>query len=162
MWENLDVILIFSENEMSTWEDLVVNEPHLSSLPPALASSLVKELQETRGVAKVKLQNEMPCFFPRHSFKWQNRMTLPLQSPGQEPSKKGSYLSSIRRRRWLHFYFQGGCTDSFFLMFISTEGAPRRPMTYDNHPTQPIHPIPQSLFSHLNRPQIDLSRPPIN
>ena len=106
MWENLDVILIFSENEMSTWEDLVVNEPHLSSLPPALASSLVKELQETRGVAKVKLQNEMPCFFPRHSFKWQNRMTLPLQSPGQEPSKKGSYLSSIRRRRWLHWFFK--------------------------------------------------------
>ena len=59
--KNLDVILIFSENEMSTWEDLVVNEPHLSSLPPALASSLVKELQGTRGVAKVA--ESMTCFF---------------------------------------------------------------------------------------------------
>ena len=43
---------------MSTWEDLVVNEPHLSSLPPALASSLVKELQG----AKVELQNQYDMF----------------------------------------------------------------------------------------------------
>ena len=68
-WDNvrksydLDVILIFSENEMSTWEDFVVNEPHLSSLPPALASSLVKELQGARGVAKVELQNQWHVFF---------------------------------------------------------------------------------------------------
>ena len=60
---DLDVILIFSENEMSTWEDLVVNEPHLSSLPPTLASSLVKELQGARGVAKVELQNQYDMFF---------------------------------------------------------------------------------------------------
>ena len=61
--KNLDVILIFSENEMSTWEDLVVNEPHLSSLPPALASSLVKELQGARGVIKVELKNRgHDCF----------------------------------------------------------------------------------------------------
>ena len=43
------------------------------------------------------------------------------------------------------------------------EGALRILITYDNHPN-PIHPIlsnPQSLFNHLNRPWIDLSRPPI-
>ena len=58
-----NAILTFSENEMSTWEDLVVNEPHLSSLPPALASSLVKELQGARGVAKVELKNRGHAFF---------------------------------------------------------------------------------------------------
>ena len=65
---DLDVILIFSENEMSTWEDLVVNEPHLSSLPPTLASSLVKELQGARGVAKVELQNQYDMFFSSTQF----------------------------------------------------------------------------------------------
>ena len=37
----------------------------------------------------------------------------------------------------------------------------RIPMTYDNHPTQ-SHPIPQSLFNHLNGPWIDLSGPQMN
>ena len=46
-------------------------------------------------------------------------------------------------------------------LFISTEGALRIPtcMTYDDYPI-PSH--PQSLFNHLNRPQIDIIRPPIN
>ena len=35
------------------WEDLVANEPHLSSLPPTLASTLVRELQGARGISKV-------------------------------------------------------------------------------------------------------------
>ena len=40
-----------------------MNEPHLSSLPPALASSLVKELQGARGVIKVELKNRgHDCF----------------------------------------------------------------------------------------------------
>ena len=34
--------------------------------------------------------------------------------------------------------------------FISTEGALRRPLTYDNHPS--IHPIPSPLFA-LHRPE---------
>ena len=76
---------------MSTWEDLVVNEPHLSSLPPALASSLVKELQGARGVTKVELKNRGHVFFlDRVSNDKKGIMTPPLQSPGQEPSKKGS------------------------------------------------------------------------
>ena len=46
---------------------------------------------------------------------------------------------------------------------ISTEGALRRPRTCDNYPI-PSHATihPQSLFNHLNRPRIDLSRPPMN
>ena len=46
---------------------------------------------------------------------------------------------------------------------IGTEGALKRPMTYDNDPS--IHPIPshpQSIFNRLDRPRIDLSRPPMN
>ena len=38
----------------------------------------------------------------------------------------------------------------------------RIPINYDNHPIPSIHPIPQSLFDHLNMPRIDLSRPPMN
>ena len=37
------------------WEDLVANEPHLSGLPPTLASTLVRELQGARGLSKVKI-----------------------------------------------------------------------------------------------------------
>ena len=48
--------------------------------------------------------------------------------------------------------------------FISTKGALRLPTTYNNHPipSYPTHPThPQSLLNHLNRPWIDLSRPPM-
>ena len=47
--------------------------------------------------------------------------------------------------------------------FIGTEVALRIPMTYDNHPIHPSIPSvhPQSLFNHLNKPWIDLSRPPM-
>ena len=48
---------------------------------------------------------------------------------------------------------------------INTDGALRPPTTYDNHPIHPTLPIPsvhpQSLFNHLNKPWIDLSRPPM-
>ena len=45
--------------------------------------------------------------------------------------------------------------------FISTESALRLPTTYDNHPI-PSHPTVQHIaLNHLNRPKIDLSRPPM-
>ena len=45
-------------------------------------------------------------------------------------------------------------------ILIRTEGALWLPTTYDNHLSQshPTHPMPQSLFNHLNRPWIDLTR----
>ena len=43
-------------------------------------------------------------------------------------------------------------------ILISTGGAHRRPMTYDNHPI-PSHPIRHIALNELNRPKIDLSRP---
>ena len=49
------------------------------------------------------------------------------------------------------------------LSFISTEGALGLPTTKQwlpSHQSQP-NPISQSLFNHLNRPWIDLSRPPM-
>ena len=39
---------------------------------------------------------------------------------------------------------------------LSTEGAVRRPMTYDNHPIRHI------ALNKLKRPKIDLSRPSMN
>ena len=45
---------------------------------------------------------------------------------------------------------------------ISIEGAHRLPTTYDKYPSQShlsIH--PQNLFNQLNRPWIDMSRPPM-
>ena len=46
------------------------------------------------------------------------------------------------------------------VVVISTEGALRLPTTYDNHLSEshPSQPMPQSLFNHLNRPWIDLTR----
>ena len=46
------------------------------------------------------------------------------------------------------------------VLVISTEGALRLPTTYDNHLSEshPSQPMPQSLFNHLNRPWIDLTR----
>ena len=41
------------------------------------------------------------------------------------------------------------------LTFIRTEGALRKSMTYDNHPS--IH--PHVALNELNRPWIDLSQP---
>ena len=38
---------------------------------------------------------------------------------------------------------------------ISTEGALRRPLTYDDHPIPSIHLLPSRL-NELNRPKIDL------
>ena len=55
------------------WEDLVANEPHLSSLPPTLASTLVRELQGARGLSKVKVTSQerlcsnMPQLFVKES-----------------------------------------------------------------------------------------------
>ena len=49
-------------------------------------------------------------------------------------------------------------------LVINTVGPLRLPTTYDYHPYHPSipsHPIPQSLFDYLNRPWIDLSRPPM-
>ena len=43
--------------------------------------------------------------------------------------------------------------------FICTEGALRRPMTYDNHPIPSIHLIRHITLNELNRPKIDLSQP---
>ena len=50
-----------------------------------------------------------------------------------------------------------------FCVLISTESALRLPTAYDNHPIHPSIPSvhPQSLFNHLNRPWIDLPRPPM-
>ena len=48
---------------------------------------------------------------------------------------------------------------SIVYRIISTEGALRRPFI-TIHPSIPSH--PQSLFNHLDRPWIDLSRPPMN
>ena len=50
---------------------------------------------------------------------------------------------------------------SMVISLFSTEGALRIPTTYDNHSIQPKPIYPQSLFYHLNRPRIDLSRPTI-
>ena len=42
------------------------------------------------------------------------------------------------------------------LLAPKSEGALRLPTTYDSHPSHL-----QSLFNHLSRPWIDLSRPPM-
>ena len=42
---------------------------------------------------------------------------------------------------------------------ISTKGALRLPTTYDNHPS--IHPIRHIALNELNRPKIDVIRPPM-
>ena len=122
--KNLDVILIFSENEMSTWEDLVVNEPHLSSLPPALASSLVKEFQGTRGVAKVKLQNQWHVFFlatvSNDKIEWpslfnpQGKNLARREASSRQFGGGGGcidFLKLILFSRWLHQFL-------YFIMFI--------------------------------------------
>ena len=41
---------------------------------------------------------------------------------------------------------------SFLRCFISSEGALKLLTTYDNHPSNQSHPIPQSLFKHRNSP----------
>ena len=111
MWEKVMIWMwswSFQNIKMSTWEDLVVNEPHLSSLPPALASSLLKELQGARGVTKVKSKAQRYLILlDASSISMSNDRNL---STGQGPCKEGSQLSSIRRRRWLHpsFYFSSG------------------------------------------------------
>ena len=48
------------------------------------------------------------------------------------------------------------------ILFIRTEGALTLHTTYDNHPLQPIQPIPSVRYialNELNRPKIDMSRP---
>ena len=46
-----------------------------------------------------------------------------------------------------------------YLPIISTEGALRRPLTYDDNP---IHPPPLFALRSLERPKEELGRPPIN
>ena len=74
--------------------------------------------------------------------------------PGQE-GQRGQIWGDFWRRVLSLIFFP--------FWFISTEGALTLPTAYDNHPSQshPTYPIPQSLFNHLNRPWIDLSRPPM-
>ena len=61
------------------------------------------------------------------------------------PSKLSSKLKNQRANEDFQFYL------------ISTEGAFRRPMNYEQyHPSHPVHHI---ALNELNRPKIDLSRP---
>ena len=50
---------------------------------------------------------------------------------------------------------------SFPFRIISTEGALRLPTTSDNHPILPIPFVQHIALNQLNRPKIDLSRPPM-
>ena len=53
-------------------------------------------------------------------------------------------------------------TGRFNSPFISTVGALRRPMTYDNHPIHPIHPFIQSLWTNYYRPQVAPRQSPMS
>ena len=87
------------------------------------------------------------------AFKWNNCRTHRVSNsfPSLRP-----YFPFFSRPA---FYVCNQYISPFSLSVISTEGALRLPMTYDNHPprSHPTHPIPQSLLNHLNRPWIDLS-----
>ena len=123
---------------MSTWEDLVVNEPQLSSLPPALASSIVKELQGTRGVIKVELQNQYDMFFSSTQFQITKRNYGPFFSiPRARTWQEGKPALVNSEEEVVEFLFSRWLHRFLFSMFISTKGALGRPMTYDIHPIQP-------------------------
>ena len=89
------------------WEDLVANEPHLSSLPPTLASTLVRELQGARGISKVSTPLERIAFAREFlSFCF---------AEGKGFDEKRGKLATIWRRRRLHrsflsFHFSRLCS----------------------------------------------------
>ena len=84
---------------------------------------------------------------------------LPLSACPPPTHLYGHRIMSPPRAHILIGWFSTG---RFSSPFISTVGALRRLMTYDNHPIHPIHPSIQSLWTNYYWPQVAPRQPPMS